>query len=739
MKPSPVHLGFEIGTGAPVTIEPAHMAITGQTQQSGKTTTLEALVTRSNRTALTFITKRGEGSFATGRRVQPYFRDRADWQFVTSILDATLQEKNKFLRPWIIRICRTTKTLAEVQASVRDELATAKGINQGVYTQLDAYLDMIVPEIERADLAPTLDLQAGLTVMDVSAFNTPMQMLFIQSALDFVNEHCRQTIVVIPEAWEFVPEGKGSPVKASAVTLVRKGAGIGNHIWLDSQDMAGVDKTILRGCTTWLIGVQREANEIKRNLAQIPANLTRPKPGEVATLERGQFFACFGRTVVKTYVQPAWMDFNQAQAIARGDIGVESVSKPKEAEVDESEARALREDNRLKQETIAQLQARLSAAATDTKDIEDAEQRGFERGMAAGLRQAGEYWNAAMLDVRDAAAKTVALTEHLASLARDGRWSVPRGLAAPGVTDAQPQGPSFTGAAQPYLQPVHRAVAKMPKPARDPAETDQSGGTLSSAAMAMLDALVRSYPQALTPELWAIAIGNSPGTARSGPWHRNRNALKAAGYIVDVGKSARAVVAGIAASSDAPANPADEVALWGLWRSAIAGIVGETAMTMLRVLAVHRRHRLTNEQWALLCGKSAGTAKSGPWHTAIKALREWELIEGDKPFGITRKGLAVLDDQVNDEPPHRDTAEVLRQARRATLTISQRHYDALTRPMTRDELADALDVSAGTRKSGPWHSAIKELVNSGLVVDQGGRLSRAVEQLADAEPLETAA
>ena len=79
MKPSPVHLGFEIGTGAPVTIEPAHMAITGQTQQSGKTTTLEALVTRSNRTALTFITKRGEGSFATGRRVQPYFRDRADW------------------------------------------------------------------------------------------------------------------------------------------------------------------------------------------------------------------------------------------------------------------------------------------------------------------------------------------------------------------------------------------------------------------------------------------------------------------------------------------------------------------------------------------------------------------------------------------------------------------------------------------------------------------------------------
>jgi hypothetical protein len=44
-------------------------------------------------------------------------------------------------------------TLADVQREVRKALETAKGINEGVYTQLDAYLDLIVPEIERRDLA----------------------------------------------------------------------------------------------------------------------------------------------------------------------------------------------------------------------------------------------------------------------------------------------------------------------------------------------------------------------------------------------------------------------------------------------------------------------------------------------------------------------------------------------------------------------------------------------------------
>ena len=56
MSKDGILLGYEVGTGEPVTLQPQHLAVTGQTQQSGKTTTLEALVSRSGATALTFIT-----------------------------------------------------------------------------------------------------------------------------------------------------------------------------------------------------------------------------------------------------------------------------------------------------------------------------------------------------------------------------------------------------------------------------------------------------------------------------------------------------------------------------------------------------------------------------------------------------------------------------------------------------------------------------------------------------------
>lgn len=315
-----IHLGFEIGTGTPVSVPLKHLAVAGQTQESGKTTTLEALVSRAGVPAIAFVTKRGESSFAGGRRIQPYFRDRADWQFVDALLEAQLREKNKFLRPWIIRICRGTRTLADVHAEVRKGLKKAKGISEGVYTQLDAYLELIVPQIAQARLAPAIALAPGLNVMDLSGYSAPLQMLFVQSAIDWVNEREQGVITIIPEAWEFIPEGRGSPVKASAVALVRKGAGIKNFIWVDSQDMAGVAKEILRGCTVWLIGAQREANEIKRNLSNIPADIAKPKAGDIARLEQGQFFACWKGSIHKVYVQPAWLPEHLAHQVALGKL-----------------------------------------------------------------------------------------------------------------------------------------------------------------------------------------------------------------------------------------------------------------------------------------------------------------------------------------------------------------------------------------------------------------------------------
>jgi hypothetical protein len=354
-----IPLGFAVGSGEEVRVPVLHTVVTGQTQQSGKTTTLEAMVTRSNLSAIAFVTKRHEGSFRTGWPVPPFFRERADWEFVSAVLEATLRERLKFERSWIMRACRGAETLADVHRNVRALMAKARGLSGDVYFTLDQYLEKVVPQIAALPQNPSgiFNLQTGLNVMDLSAFSPELQALVMRSVLDMIYHHRTATLVIIPEAWEFIPQGRGSPVKLAAEQLIRKGGAAGNFVWLDSQDIAGVAKDVLRSAQLWILGVQREANEAKRMLAHIPGGVRKPKLDDVMMLERGQFIVCHGKTVIRTYVQPEWMDAASAREVALGHITVEAASGRKTTMDTAHELRS--ENERLK-----------SQLAKATRDIE---------------------------------------------------------------------------------------------------------------------------------------------------------------------------------------------------------------------------------------------------------------------------------------------------------------------------------------------------------------------------------
>lgn len=350
-----VRLGFRVDRrnaplAEPVEIPLRHLAICGQTQESGKTTTLEALITRTDVRALTFVTKRGEASFQHQRRLAPYFRDRADWQFVAAILEASRRERLKFERSWIIRASRGAKTLADVQRNVRKAMATAKGLSADVYLTLDAYLDEVVPQIAHVHWATGIALDLGVNVMDLTALSVEMQHLVLKSSIDWVAEHEADTVIVIPEAWKFLPQSRNTPVKMAAVSLIRQGAALDNYLFLDSQDLGGIDKEILRSVPVWILGVQREANEIKRTLANIPAGIAKPSASDIATLGLGQFYACWGTHAVKTYAQPIWLPAATAMRVATGELSAYEAAgryAPKEKKpVDlEQEVIALRAEN----------------------------------------------------------------------------------------------------------------------------------------------------------------------------------------------------------------------------------------------------------------------------------------------------------------------------------------------------------------------------------------------------------
>jgi hypothetical protein len=330
-QPKTVRLGYSIPAGEPVELPIRHMVITGQTQEAGKTTALEAMIARSGLRAVVFVTKPGEGSFAGARRCDPYFRERADWQFVASLLEAARREKLKFERAWIIRASRGARTLADVHRNVKEALEKAKGLSADVYLTLDAYLDEIVPQVSAVKWATSVDLAAGVNAMDLSELSTSMQGLVIRSTLEWVLTKEKGTVVVVPEAWKFIPQGRGTPVKLAAEEFIRQGAGQGNYLWLDSQDIAGVEKLILKSVPVWVLGVQRESNEVKRTLDQIPGGVKKPKPADISTLGLGVFFACWHGQLAKVYVQPDWMDAAEARRVAMGEAQPRPDTRPHRA------------------------------------------------------------------------------------------------------------------------------------------------------------------------------------------------------------------------------------------------------------------------------------------------------------------------------------------------------------------------------------------------------------------------
>jgi len=330
---SKIKLGYEIGSGKEVFISPSHLIVTGITQQSGKTTTLEALIQRSSLKAIVFKTKPGEKSFTSGTVVAPFFRDRSDYEFVRSLIEAYSKEKLMIEKGTLMNICKGSKSLVEIKVRVDEAIAAGKlrGIKEEIYTRLQHYLENLIPQIQYANFSSTLNTVEGVNIMDLERFTDEAQSLIIRSVADEVLKNSRDTIIVIPEAWKFIPQRYNNPCKQAVESYIRQGAANRNFIWIDSQDMSGVDKIPLKQVSTWILGYQAERNEVQHTLDQISLP-KKQKPGEedIMQLSIGQFMLSSREQVVKVYVQPAWLSDEQGWKIATGkmDLSEAVLSKP---------------------------------------------------------------------------------------------------------------------------------------------------------------------------------------------------------------------------------------------------------------------------------------------------------------------------------------------------------------------------------------------------------------------------
>ena len=330
-----IKLGYEVETGKEVGVKNSHLIVTGLTQEAGKTTTLEALIKRSGKRAIVFKTKIGEKSFLEGTIIPPYFKDKSDWQFVQGLIEATIKEKMRsFERAKIIQLCKKTSgnSLLEFKKKVDERLLEKlNGFEMDILTNIQAYLEIVLPKLQSITFSKELELSDGLNIIDLERFSrdSEVQSLIIRSVLEEVLYKFKDVIVVIPEAWKFAPQGRGNPCKQAMEEFIRQGATNNNFIWIDSQDMSNVDKIPLKQISTWIMGYQSERNEVKHTIDQIPLpTKSKPTAEDIQTLGKGIFYLATRERVVKTYVQPYWLDNERAKKVALGELKIEELDAP---------------------------------------------------------------------------------------------------------------------------------------------------------------------------------------------------------------------------------------------------------------------------------------------------------------------------------------------------------------------------------------------------------------------------
>lgn len=334
---SKIKIGYEIGTGKEISIYPSHLMVTGLSQKAGKTTALESFIKSSNSKAIVFRTKIGEKSFLDGTIIPPYFKEKSDWQYIESLIEATMKEKvGKLDRAIIIKLSKLTngKSLLDFKKVVDDRLEEKIGTFESMLlTNLQAYLEIVLPKLQTIQFSNTLELVNGLNIINLERFSrdTEVQSLIIASVLEEVLHNHKDVVVIIPEAWKFIPQQRGSPCKNIVEEFIRQGATNHNYLWIDSQDMTGVDKIPLKQISEWILGYQSEKNEVKHTLDQIPLPKgNKPKEEDIMMLGTGIFYYASRDLTTKLYVQPFWLDDDKAIQIAKGELKISEIDAPKQ-------------------------------------------------------------------------------------------------------------------------------------------------------------------------------------------------------------------------------------------------------------------------------------------------------------------------------------------------------------------------------------------------------------------------
>ena len=286
---------FSVPSGEPVTLEPFHYAIIGQTQFSGKSTLIKRLadwVAAEGYMVLVFDTKETEADYAGfGEEVPVCLRETTDSFVLIGLLESMFRRRLTPYYATLSRLTEAAKGFDDVIARAKElEARTKSSWLKDACRVLYDLLERLRNETAKVETVPQLKLYPGINRMVINDFSLEAQQLIVKNAFeDALTIYKRKLVLVIDEAFKFIPQGYSSAATRAIMNLMTQGAKTGLFGWISTQFLAVTDKDPLKACAVKFLGTQDHITEVRHTLDLIPEARGKFSTDDIMKLKLGHW------------------------------------------------------------------------------------------------------------------------------------------------------------------------------------------------------------------------------------------------------------------------------------------------------------------------------------------------------------------------------------------------------------------------------------------------------------------
>ena len=324
---------FTVPSGEPVTLEPFHYAITGQTQFSGKTTLVKSLAewaAELGYKVLIFDTKETVEDYAGfGHEVPVCLRETTDSFVLIGLLESMFRRRLTPYYATLSRISEGAQGFDDIISRAKQyEAKTRSSWLKDACRILYDLLERLKAQTVRVETVPQLQLDYDINRMVINEFSLEAQQLIVKNAYeDLLRVYKRKTIPVIDEAFKFIPQGYSSAATRAIMNVITQGAKTGLYCWISTQFLAVTDKDPLKACAFKFLGTQDHPTEQKHTLELIPGRKGKYTADDVANLKLGHFILVRKRPrdVRVVYALPHGVPGHIGRKVAAGKLTPEYV------------------------------------------------------------------------------------------------------------------------------------------------------------------------------------------------------------------------------------------------------------------------------------------------------------------------------------------------------------------------------------------------------------------------------